>query len=200
MYALFACFCYYVILVAATCPPGSGGVDCQPCGVGKYKAITGLWDCLVCPKGTVSLNVTSISLDNCQYCPVDTYEKDWSECVKCPLNTVSPVGSTGLVDCVAKAGYYGLPGVKGSLCPSGSFCSTGIMRPTPCPVNTDSSEGADKCDDAQPFRLDMWDLISLWSWGVMGFLGIVCIMGFRKTLFVIQTEATVPLIPMKIQV
>jgi hypothetical protein len=169
---------------ATDCPPGSGGVDCLPCGVGKYKSTEGLQDCLVCPKGTVSLNTTSTSIDNCEYCQVNTYEQAWTDCVECPLHTISPLGSTTLTDCVAQPGYYGMPGHEGTICPAGSFCSTGIMRPTPCPEHLFSSEGAGACQDGKTFQLGVWEWISLSSWGVIGFIGILCILWFRKSWFV----------------
>jgi hypothetical protein len=131
-------------------------------------------------------------VDNCEYCPVNTYEQNWLECIPCPENTVSPMGSVGITDCISKSGYYGLPGVEASICPAGSFCSLGIMRPTPCPDQMFSSEGAEKCEERQGFQLGLWEWITLWSWGVLCFLGIVCILGFRKSLFVGQQARGVP--------
>lgn len=202
MYACSSFFLLYALMVNSitpNCPPGRGGIDCQPCGVGRYKSTWGVQDCLVCAKGTVSLNTTSTSLDNCKHCPVNTYEQSWIECVKCPVNTISPVGSTSLIDCVARAGYYGLPGQAGNLCPAGTYCPMGMMRPAPCPQG--SAEGADKCQGTEErIALGQWDLVMLVSWGVVGCLGVICFMGVRKTLFVIPTDVKVHLIPMKIQV
>lgn len=180
---------------ATACPPGSGGTNCQPCGVGKYKSTEGFTDCLVCPKGTVSLNTTSTSQEDCEYCPVNTYEQNWTDCLACPSNTISPTGSASLTDCVSKPGYYGLPGQGGSICPAGSFCSLGIMRPTPCPEGLFSSEGAGICQDGNTFQLGLWEWISVGTWGAVGLVGIMCICGFRKSLFVMP--AGVPYIALQ---
>ena len=74
------------------------GVNCIPCAPGTYKAANGTEDCTKCPVGKF--------LDS----NAATSE---SECIQCPLSSLSPEGSDSVSDCLCAGGYTGDPGLVG---------------------------------------------------------------------------------------
>ena len=50
----------------------------------------------------------------------------------------SPAGSDAADDCVAAAGFYGVPGESAAACGAGYYCPEGAEEQTACPANTDS--------------------------------------------------------------
>lgn len=81
----------------------------------------------------IFLGLTLTLVHTQAHCPLGSYLSSQSnECVSCPLNTQSPPASTHITQCLAKAGYYAIPGQLGILCPVGYFCPQSTMYPIPC--------------------------------------------------------------------
>lgn len=131
--------------VCTACPPGRGGASCLLCAAGTYKNVWGVSECDKCQPGTYSLVIGATGEHVCQACVQGTYTIDNVNCLACPLNTISPSASGSILDCMAKAGYYGLPGQAATICPAGSYCPASIMKPIPCPLDFVSEEGSREC-------------------------------------------------------
>ncbi len=73
-------------------------------------------------------------------CPANSYCPAGADGPKpCPAHTESPGGSDAIDDCVAAAGYYGVPGQPAEPCGEGYYCPEGSEEQTECPANTVSS-------------------------------------------------------------
>ena len=73
-----------------------------------------------------------------------------SECVLCPSNSMSAIGSMFYIDCQCNAGYSGPSGGPCNACPAGSFKAvTGSASCVVCPVNSNALAGSTVMTDCQ---------------------------------------------------
>jgi len=164
------------------CPVGRGGSQCTTCGAGTYKSIKGVSTCTSCLPGTYSMTVGATSVSTCIQCAKGTYNSEFGSskvCDSCPSNTVSPVGAGYASDCMAKEGYYGLPGLAATICPSGSYCPASTMKPIPCPSGSISeTAGRSTCSilsNTSTTILPGIDIkTKLTEWGSFDFIASVC--------------------------
>ncbi|KAJ1464899.1 hypothetical protein T484DRAFT_1648965 [Baffinella frigidus] len=97
---------------------GSDGTQCDACGEGTYKDVTGAFVCSTCPVGTGSPTGSDAIIDCtcmvgyegdagavCTICPVDTYCVDGTQ-ISCPENAQSVAGSDAPNDCVCNIGFF----------------------------------------------------------------------------------------------
>ena len=77
----------------------------QPCPPGSFNPFISalLSACLPCPLGTYSENLGLTS--KCPQCPAGHVCSNTTHIIQCPMNTVSPEGSTSLTQCVCVAGF-----------------------------------------------------------------------------------------------
>lgn len=198
--------------VCLTCPAGKGGSTCVACSAGTYKTSKGLSACVQCRVGTYSVTVGASSVEACLPCGSGTYFSNGG-CQACPANTVSPVGSGYITDCMAVAGYYGLPGQAATLCPVGSYCPASTMKPIQCSsvVVVGSSVclvagNASSYSDTVTLtdKLSNWGSFEFWAlvcWGAVLVLGIGCCFSYRNVCLYGLSDFyyKAPIIPMQIK-
>ena len=112
--------------VGLYCPPGLANESWAPCPPGK-----------VCWGGVFGPET----------CPANTYA-NLTACDPCPLNTRSPAGSTGLVDCRCMEGYSGPDGGPCAVCAAGSFkTENGNLTCKACEAGTYGTlEASNQCE------------------------------------------------------
>ena len=115
------CLMWFVV---TTLVADASAYQCVFCSVGKYKDV--------------------ITNDVCTQCPQNTY-MDWlgaddvSDCIACPANSQSGLGSTQITDCQCKIGYFGQPGGPCTPCVAGRYAATvGQSACSFCPSYTNS--------------------------------------------------------------
>ena len=87
---------------------GALGGPCVACPPGSYKKLAGTESCTQCPEDFFSTELGAISANACR---------------ECPLNSVSPWGSSGETDCRCARGFFGPNGGPCTPCAPGSFSS-----------------------------------------------------------------------------
>lgn len=176
---LFWFICLYgTIVIAVTCPPGRGGSDCILCTTGTYSSSWGNDPCVLCPKGTFLNRLGAVSKDQCVFCAINTYSSLYHDyCKDCPENTVSPVASNSITDCVAKAGYYGIPG---KACPIDTYCPGNTMQPIPCAYVNKCIETNAVVIVEEVKKLNITDYIVISTWVMLVFLFTICVLGGFK--------------------
>ena len=169
------------------CPPGAAGTGCPNCSQGAYSTGSGLAACAACPAGMYTPQPGATSPSACQNCGEGTFAGP-QECLPCPAFTVAPAGATGERECLARAGYFGLPGRRAQPCPAGSFCVQGSNVPSPCPPGLSSRAASQACALAAPepvaSALRGLDWLVAASWFALAFLGVACVLrtGGRRRL------------------
>lgn len=163
------------------CAPGmylSSDRGCQWCPPGSYQHAPGMNYCIPCKKGMVSQESGAVSAKTCRNCARGTYAISNTECIQCPLNTISPAGATGILECSAISGHYAIPGGIGMECPANHYCVQGTTEPTPCPKGTISTANSVQCLPGirSVIFLD-WVFGSAW---IILFLGGVIALGMYK--------------------
>lgn len=151
---------------------------CQWCMQGSYQDAPGMNYCMKCKRGMISKEVGAMSAKACRNCARGKYAVNSTECVDCPLNTVSPSGAYGVLECSAMSGHYAIPGGIGMECPVNHYCVQGTTEPTPCPQGTISATSAIQCFPGirSVVFLD-WLFGSAW---IIVFLGGVIALGMYK--------------------
>ena len=156
----------------------SSGSGCQWCKPGTYQTEPGSKHCVPCRKGMVSNEIGANTPKTCHNCPRGTYATGSSLCAECPLNTVSPAGAYGVLECTSSPGYYSKPGGMGMECPANFYCVQGTTEPTPCPEGTISATVATQCfPGIGSVMLIDWVFGSIW---ILGFLSVVLGLGLYK--------------------
>ena len=100
---------YTESILGCVCQPGhygTGGAICSQCAAGKYQTLA--------------------DQTSCEQCAINTYvsskgSNQITDCIACPLNTVSDAGSTQLSACMSAPGYYTDPDGNVLPCPEGTF-------------------------------------------------------------------------------
>jgi hypothetical protein len=113
---------------AGTASTATGVTACQACSAGYYQPHNGSLQCVPCPANTFQVQTGAASLAQCVPCP--------------PSSPSSPPASSSSLQCSAPLcppGNYTLSSNTDRapcqiLCPVGSFCTLGIVRP--CAVGT----------------------------------------------------------------
>ena len=82
---------------------GQDGANCSACVPGSYKQLLGDDACQLCPAAKYSTAAAS------------------TECLSCPSNSTSLLGSNQLTDCTCLSGYTGDSGQVCVACPTGTF-------------------------------------------------------------------------------
>jgi len=104
---------------------GSDWTSCAVCEAGTYKPDSGFGDCTHCPKNYFATILGATSPETCQ---------------ACPLNTISPEGSSSAESCLCAKGYSGPNGGPCIACPTGTFkAHEGIGECQSCAVGTYSN-------------------------------------------------------------
>ena len=167
------------------CPPGAAGNACPNCSQGAYATGVGLASCSLCGAGMYTPRAGATSPDDCQNCAEGTF----GSCRPCPSYTVAPPGAATERECLARAGYFGLPGRPAQPCPAGSFCVQGSNVPSPCPPGLSSRAASQACTLTAPAPISTGGLRALdWliaaSWFALAFLGVACVLrtGGRRRL------------------
>lgn len=168
-------FLHGTIVIAVTCPPGRGGIDCVLCTTGTYSQTWGNEPCISCPKGTFSNRLGAVSKEQCVFCALNTYSSFYHDyCKDCPDNTVSPVASNSITDCVAKAGFYGVPGKP---CPINTHCPGNTMQPIPCAYMKSCIETNAIVVVEEVKKLNLTDYIVITTWVMLVFFFTLCVLG-----------------------
>lgn len=129
------------------CPLNTFGRGCRSCEWGKVTFSLGSLSCEDCPEGS------RVGPGFCKNCPRDTFAQNFT-CRDCPKNTASSPGSTRLSECMAKEGYWALPGADALKCPRDHYCILGSMRPEPCGTGQKAEEGSREC--YEPVKTELW--------------------------------------------
>lgn len=89
------------------CPPGFMCIQgtAIPCPIDMFNPVYGATQCLPCPKGTYANPTILAKTDRCQPCPLNHVCFDPLTIEPCPEETVSPEGSTSLLNCMCKEDY-----------------------------------------------------------------------------------------------
>lgn len=122
-------------------------------------------------------------------CEKNAYPVNATACAACPDNTVSPADAESIMECTAKAGYYGWPGQAAQECNWNQFCPQGVTRPADCPPGTRSDPGMSRCVPGSK-QVVLFDWITGVTWGAL-FLTALAGMGvYRRVLFTDLSEPT----------
>ncbi|GLC59944.1 hypothetical protein PLESTB_001556600 [Pleodorina starrii] len=111
--------------------PNRYAAVCQP---GTYRGSDDFQPCIECSPGSFQ---EFPSRTSCELCPKDYYANAAAMpvCLTCPDYTLTNQrGSTGLTDCICKAGYFnraGQPGLPCEPCPDNAVCEGGTSKPIP---------------------------------------------------------------------
>lgn len=135
------------------CPPGThkagvpgGEPFCRWCEPGTYQTERDADACTQCRPGMISGEIGATSAGACTNCKAGTYASGPTQCLPCPLNTISPSGAFDIAECTAGPGFYaervGEPALE---CPSNHYCVQGTRAPTPCPQGKVAPPGRDVC-------------------------------------------------------
>lgn len=172
------------------CAPGmyhDDGGECQWCKPGTYQAVAGARQCVACRKGMVSDETGAKSPKTCRNCPRGTYAVGSQRCAECPLNTLSPAGAYGVLECTPSNGYYSKPGGAGMECPANFYCVQGTTEPTPCPTGTISSSVATHClPGISSVILIDWVFGSIW---IILFLSVILGLGMYKHRYQVSSKS-----------
>ena len=134
--------------------------ECTACGAGEYKTRVGDGSCLMCAAGTYSSAIAATA-----------------SCMSCPQNSMSPVGSKSLEDCVCDIGYEGGGNMHCKECDTGSYKNeTGMDRCHLCHPNTYSdTRHASNCSDC-PLNTKSGP-----SAGTKSIVDCLCVPGYKRT-------------------
>ena len=129
--------------------------NCVLCQNGTYRSGIGNEPCVQCPLGMVGASTYHGQLlifeeTSCKSCPKSTYQSG-SNCLACPANSVSFMGSSSRDDCVCKGGYKA--GTHGcTACLAGKYKSQNSNNVSceVCGINSFSESGATACTSCQP--------------------------------------------------
>eukprot|EP01048_Picozoa_sp_COSAG05_P024362 COSAG05_NODE_5696_length_1114_cov_0.944828_2_plen_223_part_01 len=121
-----------------------GGVTCQWCQVGKYRAEIAHThtSCIACPSDKTTSGTGATSLSSCvdiYGCPKGQYGANSSKasastCTSCPANTYQPeTGQTNCTACLAGTGFGGTGATSVSQClPACSTCTISEVQAGTC--------------------------------------------------------------------
>ncbi|EKX31140.1 hypothetical protein GUITHDRAFT_83387, partial [Guillardia theta CCMP2712] len=84
---------------------GPGNTQCEPCPPGTYKDTRSMAACTACPTDTYQPNTVATNI---------------SECLRCPLHSVSQPSTGSIGGCLCIPGYY-REGDACSACPKGFY-------------------------------------------------------------------------------
>jgi hypothetical protein len=169
---------------------GNGGVVCPQgtfldplgrcswCGEGSYQDEIGAVGCKNCRRGMYSKEIAAISPSACQNCPPGKYATNSSACGPCPIDTTSPAGAFDIQECIALAGYFGVPGAAAQKCPAEHYCVQGTAIPTPCQQGMTSPPGATQCKPGTQAIL-LYDWVFSVAWLALFFPGSICLGAYK---------------------
>ena len=162
------------------CPPGHTGRACQACSQGLYATGYASTTCYQCARGLYTVSPGATAASECRPCQAGTF---WSEqgCLACPDNTVAPVSALSVRECLARPGFYGMPGQAAAVCPAGFYCPQASMNPVRCAPGSDSAQGSDIClIPPKISSLRDYDWYILGGWLVAAFLGVTFVVRSRR--------------------
>ena len=129
----------------ASCPPGTGGPNCQACGAGRYQAgggQAGTTQCTDCPAGRYGATPGLSSSDCTGPCSKGYY---------CPAGSTTPQAKACPAGTIGDQEGLASPSCAGP-CPAGYYCPAGTTTPTKlCPagyfggVGESTQECSGKC-------------------------------------------------------
>lgn len=129
------------------CPFNTFGEGCAACPWGAVTYAEASTACEACPAGTYA------GRGFCKNCPANTFSSNFT-CPGCPQDTVAPPGAARLSECMAREGYYALPGSRATVCPADHYCIQGSMRPAPCAEGSRADAGSGEC--YEPVQRQWW--------------------------------------------
>ena len=112
--------------------------NCHACTPGYYNSEFNSTQCSACASGYFSTVNASLSIDNCQECPVHTFSgSGHSKCTQCPDNAQAPAGSGEVGHCQCNVGYSGADDSTCNACGNGKYKNEpGEAACTMCPANS----------------------------------------------------------------